>query len=118
MKLPELVDLIACPDCEAPLELKAESWSDVEVESGHLACSRGPHRFPIREFIPRFVPSDEYADAFTLEWNAFRAHLDSFTGLGYLDHQLRGCLDFPIERLDRKLVLDPAADSAASARCA
>ena len=103
----ELLDLIVCPDCEGALELEAESWSNGEVESGSLACPEGAHRFPIRNFIPRFVPSDQYADAFTLEWSAFRtAHLDSFTGLDYLDRQLRGCLDFPIERLDGKLVLD------------
>ena len=53
------------------------------------------------------MPSDQYADAFTLEWNAFRtAHLDSFTGLSYLDDQLQGCLDFPLDALEGKLVLD------------
>jgi SAM-dependent methyltransferase len=104
---PELLDLIVCPDCRGPLELQAESWSNGEVRSGSLACPEGAHRFPIQEFIPRFVPSSQYTDAFTLEWNAFRtAHLDSFTGLDYLDRQLRGCLDFPIEQLDGKLVLD------------
>jgi SAM-dependent methyltransferase len=104
---PELLDLIVCPNCEGRLELGAECWSTGEVESGSLACAEGAHRFPIRGFVPRFVPSDEYADAFTVEWNAFRtAHLDSFTGLSYLDEQLQGCLDFPLDALDGKLVLD------------
>ena len=53
------------------------------------------------------MQEDDYADAFALEWNAFRtAHLDSFTGLDYLDTQFRSFLDFPIERLEGKLVLD------------
>jgi SAM-dependent methyltransferase len=104
---PELLEIIVCPDCGADLELRDDRWSKDEVESGTLACADGGHEFAIRRFVPRFVESDDYADAFALEWNAFRtAHLDSYTGLNYLDNQLQGCLDFPLDALDGKLVLD------------
>jgi len=103
---PELLDLIACPDCQGDLRLSGEHRAGHEIDTGELVCPAG-HRFPIRESIPRFVQSDDYADAFGLEWNAFRtAHLDSFTGLGFLDRQMREFLDFPIERLSGKVVLD------------
>jgi SAM-dependent methyltransferase len=102
----ELLDLIVCPKCEGRFDLANERWVDSELESGQLVCS-GDHRFPIVDFIPRFVEGDAYADAFALEWNAFRTvHLDSLTGLGYLREQLQECLDFPLERLRGKLVLD------------
>lgn len=103
----ELLDLIACPTCGEAFEIKDEQYSNGEVETGRLVCSGCEQALPIRDFIPRFVPSDEYTDAFAMEWNAFRtAHLDSYTGLDYLDNQFRACLDFPIEELDGKLILD------------
>lgn len=104
---PELLDLICCPQCGAELEIRDERERAGEIESGRLVCSAAGHNYPIRAFVPRFVESDDYADAFALEWNAFRtAHLDSFTGLDYLDRQLQDFLDFPIEALGGKVVLD------------
>jgi SAM-dependent methyltransferase len=104
---PDLLDLIVCPECEAELRIANDQWDSGEIESGELVCDGEGHRYPIRQFVPRFVGKAGYTDAFTLEWTAFRtAHLDSYTGLTYLDQQLRQFLDFPIEQLDGKLVLD------------
>jgi SAM-dependent methyltransferase len=104
---PDLLDLIVCPECEAELRIANDRWDSGEIESGELVCDGEGHRYPIRHFVPRFVGKAGYTDAFTLEWTAFRtAHLDSYTGLTYLDQQLRLFLDFPIEQLDGKLVLD------------
>jgi SAM-dependent methyltransferase len=103
----DLLELIVCPECEAEFDLQDERFDEGEIESGRLVCRGENHRYPIREFIPRFVELDTYADAFALEWNAFRtAHLDSYTGLNYLDRQLQTFLDFPLEQLAGKLVLD------------
>lgn len=102
----ELLELICCPDCAADLRVEDERRQNDEIESGSLVCSQG-HSYPIDGSIPRFVSGDAYADAFALEWNAFRtAHLDSLTGLDYLDRQFQSMLDFPLEDLDGKLVLD------------
>jgi SAM-dependent methyltransferase len=101
-----LLELIVCPECATELELRDAQMSDGEVESGKLVCESG-HTYAIRGFVPRFVDENEYADAFAVEWNAFRHdHLDSFTGLDRLDKEFRGFFDFPVEKLDGKLVLD------------
>jgi SAM-dependent methyltransferase len=105
----ELLDLIVCPDCESALEVRDEHSVGNDIESGRLVCHAG-HSFPILGFIPRFVEDDAYADAFALEWNAFRtAHLDSYTGLSYLEDQFQECLDFPLSALQGKVVLDAGA---------
>ena len=105
----ELLELLVCPECASEFQLRADGEVDGEIESGELACSQG-HRYPIVDFIPRLIGSDDYAEAFAVEWTEFRTdHLDSLTGLDYLDKQLRSFLDFPIERLDGKLVLDAGA---------
>lgn len=99
--------MIVCPQCGAHLHVRNELERAGEIEAGRLVCEAAGHEYPIRAFVPRFVQEDHYAEAFTLEWKAFRtAHLDSFTGLDYLDTQLREFLDFPIERIQGKLVLD------------
>jgi 2-polyprenyl-3-methyl-5-hydroxy-6-metoxy-1,4-benzoquinol methylase len=104
---PELLDLICCPRCQSHFELTAGEGLGDEIETGSLACGGCGCVVPIRSFIPRFVETDEYADAFAIEWSAFRtAHLDSLTGLGYLDRQFREFLDFEPEVLAGKLVLD------------
>jgi SAM-dependent methyltransferase len=103
----ELLDLICCPNCQSDFDLTVDDATDGEVKTGRLACRGCGDTVPIRSFIPRFVADDDYADAFALEWAAFRtAHLDSFTGLGYLDRQFRDFLDFEPTALAEKLVLD------------
>jgi SAM-dependent methyltransferase len=105
----ELLDLLVCPECDSDFAVRGERTAGAEVESGELVCSRG-HTYPITDSIPRFVSTEDYAEAFAVQWTTFRtAHLDSFTGLDYLDRQLQGCLDFPLDRLDGKLVLDAGA---------
>lgn len=103
----ELLELLACPRCESELELRGEQVVDREIKTGELACRSCARVIRIRDFIPRVTETHDYAEAFTLEWHAFRtAHLDSITGLGYLDAQFRQFLDFPPEALAGKLILD------------
>jgi uncharacterized protein YbaR (Trm112 family) len=79
-------------------DLTVDDATDGEVKTGRLACRGCGDTVPIRSFIPRFVADDDYADAFAVEWAAFRtAHLDSFTGLGHLGAELRP-LDIDVRR--------------------
>jgi len=51
------------------------------IESGSLRCTSDAHRYPISNFIPRFVSSTNYADNFGMQWNKFRrTQLDSYQG--------------------------------------
>lgn len=98
---------LVCPDCHKNLVLENAEWEKDEIKSGLLTCQLCVKSYPIRAFIPRFVPSDIYADAFSIEWTTFRkAHLDSYTGLNRLDKEYRSFLDFPITALKDKIVLD------------
>ena len=69
---PELLEILACPDCGGALSQQGET----------LRCTAGEHVFPIVRHIPRFVPADNYASSFGFQWNKFRGtQLDSRTGL-------------------------------------
>jgi SAM-dependent methyltransferase len=69
-----LLDIVVCPDCQAPLALEPGAITDGHhVESGTLACGTG-HRFPIAGTVPRFVQHELGADqartrdSFGFEW--------------------------------------------------
>ena len=73
----DLVELFGARFEIDTLELRENSaWSGTLKDKGN------PQRFvPIVEGIPRFVEGPTYADAFGMQWNAFRStQLDSRTG--------------------------------------
>jgi SAM-dependent methyltransferase len=99
-----LLAWLRCPVCHTCLETGTERSDD--IESGQLTCTSG-HTFPIIRGIPRFVASDAYTGSFSYEWNQFRTtQLDSYTRRTDTRDRLQASLNFPIEHLQGKLVLD------------
>lgn len=74
LSLPKtLSDILRCPACHGVL---------AGSRAASLACGRCFASYPIVDGIPRFVPRDNYAANFGLQWNRFhRTQLDSVTGL-------------------------------------
>lgn len=98
-----LLRWLRCPTCQALLE--PETDADPIVQ-GVLACTRG-HRFPVVRGVPRFVQQDAYTTSFSYEWQRFsRTQLDSQTGRTDTRDRLQASLNFPLEHLRGKLVLD------------
>lgn len=63
--------------------------------------------YPIQDGIPRFVPTENYADDFGAQWNRFaRTQLDSHTGLLITRDRLNRCLAGQLDQLAGKLVLE------------
>jgi 2-polyprenyl-3-methyl-5-hydroxy-6-metoxy-1,4-benzoquinol methylase len=57
-------------------------YQNGRVRSGSLISQSGEHSYTIRDFVPRFVPADNYAENFGMQWNRFRrTQLDSFSGM-------------------------------------
>lgn len=68
-----LLDILACPRCHGRLSCVGEkSGADGEIVSGTLECAPCSQSFPIVNGIPRFVPTQDYAASFGLQWNRFR----------------------------------------------
>ncbi|MDO8805717.1 MAG: methyltransferase domain-containing protein [Elusimicrobiota bacterium] len=77
----KLLNILCCPDCRNTLALLAIKEANGEVEEGELQCETCKKIYPVLRFIPRFVPSENYADNFGFQWNQFRkTQLDSHTG--------------------------------------
>jgi len=77
-----LLDRLCCPACGGDLSLQDAREKDGEVEAGRLRCGRCAQDHPVVAYVPRFVPAENYAGSFGLQWNQFRrTQLDSQTGL-------------------------------------
>jgi SAM-dependent methyltransferase/uncharacterized protein YbaR (Trm112 family) len=73
----KLLDLLACPCCRGALDAPPGD----DIREGELSCAPCRRSWPIKNGIPRFVPSGNYASSFGLQWNTFRAEqLDSLNG--------------------------------------
>lgn len=69
----DLLELLACPTCGAPLALDEVSEPTSRVETGQLICSICSLLAPIVRSIPRFVADEAYARSFGYQWNKFRS---------------------------------------------
>ena len=52
----DLMDILACPICKGPLELRVESEEGDEVLEGSLLCSKCDESYPIADGIPNLLP--------------------------------------------------------------
>jgi ubiquinone/menaquinone biosynthesis C-methylase UbiE/uncharacterized protein YbaR (Trm112 family) len=74
---------LACPECKGRLNLlPGHVLSGESVETGRLECDGCRRQYPIERHIPRFVPLENYAAGFGLEWTRHsRTQYDSYTGV-------------------------------------
>ncbi len=79
---PKLLDILRCPLTGEALTLQEAEYEGDRVETGWLVSARTRNCYPIRNSIPRFVETSNYADSFGMQWNQFRkTQLDSHSGL-------------------------------------
>lgn len=101
-----LLQILACPVCKSNLSLSIER-SDKEIAEGELICPNCHHNYPIHNYIPRFVHSDEYVQSFSMEWTLHKnTQLDSFSGTRESEETFKAKTGFDLGRLVGKLVLD------------
>jgi SAM-dependent methyltransferase len=78
--------------------------------SNNQLISDSGEQFEIVKGIPRFVPADNYASAFGLQWQTYaKTQLDSFSKTDITRSRLERCLGFPISDLKGKTVLEVGA---------
>jgi 2-polyprenyl-3-methyl-5-hydroxy-6-metoxy-1,4-benzoquinol methylase len=82
---------LICPKTGEPLQPVPVSDEITEATTA-LRSGRGPS-YPVVGGIPRFVPPENYAAAFGLQWKTFRkTQLDSFTNTSISRDRLERCL--------------------------
>jgi SAM-dependent methyltransferase len=80
----EHLNLLACPICHSRLTCMhddADSTSGTVIE-GRLICTSCRQEYPVIAGVPRFVPRENYASGFGLEWTKHaRTQYDSYSGI-------------------------------------
>lgn len=103
---PRLLAILACPRCGSDLTLSAAERASGRVRTGRLDCRAG-HRFAIAEFIPRFVPDDQYAASFGMQWTRFaRTQVDRYNGTTISRDRFFQVTGWPSDALANQCVLD------------
>ena len=78
----EHLRLLVCPGCGSALHCARGTPSGGVLLEGTLACPTCDREFPVVGGIPRFVPRENYASGFGLEWTRHaRTQYDSYSGL-------------------------------------
>jgi len=68
---PELISILRCPKSRQVLKLVGNT----------LITSDGNYKYQVENGIPRFVPKNNYADNFGIQWNYYsKTQLDSYSG--------------------------------------
>ena len=78
--------------------------------AGECLVNSDGESFPVVNGIPRFVPQENYASAFGLQWQTYaKTQLDSFSKTSITQDRLERCLGMPISGLKDKSVLEVGA---------
>lgn len=102
-----LLDFLECPDCHAELALETKCIEQDEIKDGKLSCKRCSREYKIERSIPRFVPTDEYVDSFSFQWNTFRAvQIDALNGTQESEETLIEKTGLRPADVQGKLILD------------
>jgi len=85
----EHVPRLACPACRGDVRLTACTERDGgQVVTGRLGCAACGADYPVLRGVPRFVPAENYASSFGLEWTRHaRTQYDSYSGVALSAHR-------------------------------
>jgi uncharacterized protein YbaR (Trm112 family)/ubiquinone/menaquinone biosynthesis C-methylase UbiE len=101
-----LLEILACPNCRSDLGIDIFK-EDKEIREGELICKKCDSVYPVKDYIPRFVKSDEYVNTFSFEWYKHKTtQLDSKTGLNESEETFKRKTCFDLDKMKGKLILD------------
>lgn len=74
-----IIKNLYCPQCHKKLDCNTIKIERGEIKEGTLICNSCFKKYPIKNYIPRFVEDGTYASSFGLEWNKHaRTQIDKF----------------------------------------
>lgn len=99
------LDILICPRCGSSFYL-SEATHNSNYTSA-LKCAANGHIYPIKNSIPRFVHSENYAESFGFQWQKFsKVQLDSYNHTNFSEERFRLITGWTEVDLAGKLVLD------------
>lgn len=108
----EHLEYLACPFCKRDLViLEVQKQNGDSLETGILQCSKCNEKYNIIRHIPRFVPLENYAKGFGLEWTMHaRTQYDSYSGANISETRFFGETKWS-RKLDGQVILEVGSGS-------
>src|SRR5450631_990039 len=109
----EHLHLLVCPEChERLICLRGDAdCRDSTIAEGRLRCVSCRQEYPVIEGVPRFVPRENYASGFGLEWTKHaRTQYDSHSGIPVSERRFFGQTGWPKD-LTGEVVLEVGSGS-------
>ena len=104
---------LVCPDCHVQLICAcrdADTAAGAIIE-GRLACTSCRQEYPVTGGVPRFVPRENYASGFGLEWTKHsRTQYDSYSGIRASEQRFFGQTGWPRD-LTGEVILEVGSGS-------
>lgn len=93
----EHLTLLACPRCGEDLQIASVTRkAGTRTLDGNLSCTGCAAEYPVVKGVPRFVPRDNYASGFGLEWSKHaRTQYDSTSGVPASEQRFFGQTQWP-----------------------
>jgi SAM-dependent methyltransferase len=94
----EHLRLLACPACGGTLicEQGVADSAGGTITDGRLGCTSCRREYPVVAGVPRFVPRENYASGFGLEWTKHaRTQYDSYSGIPVSEQRFFGQTGWP-----------------------
>ena len=103
---PDATKYFVCPECCGELALTSDE-SGPEIETGSFACRECKQAYPIVRGVPRFVPTEQYADTFGRQWRRWSiTQHDSVNGTSIFRNRLISHSGWTPESMAGKVVVD------------
>ncbi len=99
--------MLACPQCNGNIVIQSMGKeSHGEIKEGILHCNNCKSEFPIKNHIPRFVSSENYAQSFGFQWNRHaKTQIDKFSGINISRDRFFKVTEWP-ENLNGQRILE------------
>lgn len=102
---------LCCPECSQALTLESQQMQEARIKEGVLRCGSCQKSYPVIDFIPRFVPKENYAKSFGMQWNKHsRTQYDSASGRSVSKERFVNETRWPGD-LSGQIILEPASGS-------
>ena len=103
----EFLKILRCPKTGESLNIEDYNVKDDDIKEGMLFTADKKNKYPISNFIPRFVPKSNYADNFGMQWNKFsQTQLDSYSNLPVSKNRFFSATEWKPEKMKGKWILD------------
>lgn len=104
--------LLACPECRSNLDVaRVEKGDEQRILEGLLKCQTCGREYPVMAGVPRFVPRENYASGFGMQWlKHSRTQYDSHSGLTISEDRFFDSTRWPRD-LSGKLMLEVGSGS-------